>query len=136
MPSGKSFEEHSKRWQDRQRRSGADPKRWDAWDRLSPNTKRNVDREEYSRGIPAPRLVREKRESDLVQMWADKLKAAGAKRVRPGKLRSNIRKMSQKQKRHIVDDDGQTLIDRANPNSDRNRRSKNFGRDTSKLYPY
>lgn len=111
---GKRFTDHSSRWQREQLKSGVDPRRWDAWQNLAPSTRKGADRNDYARGIPAPKLVKEKRINDLAKLWEKKLKAAGAVKVRPGKLYRNVKNMSNKMRKHITDDTPEQLRFRPN----------------------
>ncbi len=46
----KRFEEHSPRWQRNALKEGIEPRRWNAWFKLSPTTRKTTDAREYGKG--------------------------------------------------------------------------------------
>lgn len=92
----KRFEEHSARWQREQRAKGIDPKRWNRWLTLRPETRRGTDVRKYA-GHP-PQSVRDQklaglRAAAVANMLAKLPASHNEKHVRRNVLRMSPRQL-------------------------------------------
>lgn len=62
-PTRKAFADHSARWQKQALRDGIDPKRWDAWRKLSASSRKVSDPRKYAQGVTVADQRREARET-------------------------------------------------------------------------
>jgi len=99
--SGKSFEQHSARWQREQLRNGVDPKRFNSWAKLSPSSKKTVDRTSYAQGGSAVRLKAEARRNNALKQLVQGLEHKTGRAIKGTRVIKNVRKMSRKQLKQL-----------------------------------
>ncbi len=93
MAAFKSWADHSDRWKREALRDGLSPKRWDAWQRLSPSSRKATHPRQYAQGVSVReqklRTLRTAAAKNLVAKTgaAEKRTARNIAKMTPAELR-------------------------------------------------
>src|SRR5438477_10409842 len=110
----RKFSQFKPRTQQRYKREGIDPKRFDRWLKLKPETQKLVDRKTYSRGFSAPELAKESRRAKVAARVIKELQQTATKReVNKQRVRINVQNMTSAQLRIAMTASGNELRRRA-----------------------
>lgn len=92
----KPWDSHSDRWKRQKLREGLNPKKWDAWRKLAPASRRTTNPTAYAKGS----TVREQRREPLVRAAIDRALAwatpSSSKPVNEALIRRNMNRASNK----------------------------------------
>lgn len=86
----KKWEDHSPRWQREQSRKGLDQSRWNAWLKLSDNTRKQTNPSKYAAGQSIAGQRRERKEKEA----AKKIEASATRKGRSSTIAHNVKRMT------------------------------------------
>lgn len=110
----RKFSQYTPRTQREYLRDGIDPKRFNRWLNLKPETKKLVDRKTYARGFTAVELVKEARRKKIAERVIKELRKTATKRtVNTQRVRANVQNMTPAQLRIAMSASGNELRRRA-----------------------
>ena len=98
MATRKPWNEHSERWKRQATREGLDPKRWDAWRKLSPKSRAKTDPRRYAAGESVQKQTVDKLRRDAV----DAIMSAKGGDAREFTVRRGVQKMTTKELHKIT----------------------------------
>jgi hypothetical protein len=76
----KKFSDHSARWQREKRNAGVTPQKWNAWDKLTPKSKKVTNPTDYGKGETVRDQVRAPLVDAAAQRVVNVMTAAGSRR--------------------------------------------------------